>query len=116
VDHLRGGDYNPYRIYENDPELKRVIDQIATGLFSPSDPHLFTPIVDALLRNGDYFLLLVDYRSYIEAQERVDQLFDDKDEWTRKTILNTANMGKFSSDRAVMEYAEKIWGVQPLDM
>jgi len=116
VDHLRGGDYNPYRIYENDPELKRVIDQIATGLFFPSDPHLFTPIVDALLRNGDYFLLLADYRSYIEAQERVDQLFEDKDEWTRKTILNTANMGKFSSDRAVMEYAEKIWGVQPLDM
>jgi len=114
VDHLRGTDYNPYRIYESDPELKRVIDQIATGLFSPAEPHLFAPIVDALLHHGDYFLLLADYRSYIEAQERVDALFENRDEWTRKTILNTANMGKFSSDRAVLEYARKIWNVQPL--
>jgi glycogen phosphorylase len=114
VDHLRAADYNPYRIYESDPELKRVIDQIATGLFSPAEPHLFAPIVDALLHHGDYFLLLADYRSYIEAQQRVDVLFENKDEWTRKTILNTANMGKFSSDRAVMEYANKIWDIQPL--
>jgi starch phosphorylase len=116
VDHLRVTGYNPYGIYESDPELKRVIDQIATGLFSPAEQHLFAPIVDALLHHGDYFLLLADYRSYIEAQERVDALFENKDEWTRKTILNTANMGKFSSDRAVMEYANKIWGIQPLGL
>jgi len=116
VDHLRATDYNPYRIYESDPELKRVIDQIATGLFSPAEPHLFAPIVDALLHHGDYFLLFADYRSYIEAQERVDALFENKDEWTRKTILNTANMGKFSSDRAVMEYANKIWNIQPMGL
>jgi glycogen phosphorylase len=114
VDHLRRTGYDPYRFYESDPELKRAIDQIATGHFSPGEPDLFAPIVDALLRNGDYFLLLADYRSYVDAQGRVDELFGDQDEWTRKTILNTANMGKFSSDRAVMEYARDIWGIQPL--
>ncbi len=114
VDNLRRTGHDPYRIYEGDPELKRTIDQIASGLFSPGEPHLFAPIVDSLLHHGDHYLLLADYRSYIEAQEKVDELFEDKDEWTRKTILNTANMGKFSSDRAVMEYARDIWGVQPL--
>jgi starch phosphorylase len=72
------------------------------------------PIVDTLLLHGDFFMLLADYRSYVDTQDKVDQLFADKDEWTRKTILNTANMGKFSSDRAVLEYASEIWGVQPL--
>jgi starch phosphorylase len=114
VDHLRRMGYDPFGVYESDPELKRVIDQIASGRFSPDEPNLFAPIVDALLHNGDYFLVLADYRSYVDTQGRVDELFGNKDEWTRKTILNTANMGKFSSDRAVMEYAREIWGVQPL--
>lgn len=111
---LRRRGYDPYRYYENDPELKRAIDQVASGLFSPNEPTLFVPIVETLLRRGDYFLLLADYRSYVDTQERVDELFRDPDAWTRKAILNTANMGKFSSDRAVMEYAREIWGVQPL--
>jgi starch phosphorylase len=114
VDRLRRIGYDPYRYYESDPELKRVIDQIASGLFSPGESALFAPIVEALLRRGDYFLLLADYRSYVDTQERVDELFRDRDEWMRKAILNTANMGRFSSDRAVMEYAREIWGVQPL--
>jgi starch phosphorylase len=114
VEHLRITGYDPVSFYENDPELRRAIDQIASGVFSPGEPWLFTPIVDALLRQGDYFLVLADYRSYVDTQGKVDQLFEDKEEWTRKTILNTANMGKFSSDRAVLEYAREIWGVQPL--
>ena len=114
VGHLRLTGYDPVSFYENDPELRHAIDQIASGGFSPGEPRLFTPIVDALLRQGDYFLLLADYRSYVDTQGKVDQLFVDKDEWTRKTILNTANMGKFSSDRAVLQYAREIWGVQPL--
>jgi glycogen phosphorylase len=114
VDELRRTGYDPLRFYESDSELKRAIDQIAWGCFSTGEPHLFAPIVDALLRHGDYFLLLADYRSYVDTQGKVDELFGDQDEWTRKTILNTANMGKFSSDRAVMEYAREIWGVQPL--
>jgi starch phosphorylase len=114
VDRLRQTGYDPLRFYESDPELRRVIEQIASGRFSPGEPDLFRPIVDALLHHGDYFLLLADYRSYVDMQGRVDELFGDKEEWTRRTILNTANMGKFSSDRAVMEYAREIWGVQPL--
>ena len=114
VEHLRLTGYNPVSFYESDPELRRVIDQIASGAFSPGESGLFTPIVDALLRQGDYFLVLADYRSYVDTQGKVDRLFVDKDEWTRKAILNTANMGKFSSDRAVLEYAREIWGVQPL--
>jgi starch phosphorylase len=113
VDNLRRVGYNPGQYYESDPELKRAIDQIAAGLFSPGEPTLFTPIVEMLL-HGDYFLLLADYRSYVDTQDRVDALFRDQDAWMRKAILNTANMGKFSSDRAVMEYAREIWGVQPL--
>ncbi|MHC1727807.1 MAG: glycogen/starch/alpha-glucan phosphorylase [Syntrophobacteraceae bacterium] len=114
VEHLRLTGYNPVSFYENDPELRRAIDQIASGGFSPDEPGLFAPIVDALLRHGDYFLLLADYRSYVDTQDKVNRLFEDKEEWTRKTILNTANMGKFSSDRAVLEYARQIWGVKPL--
>lgn len=114
VEQLRRGGYDPTHYYESDPELKRAVDQIASGRFSPGEPTLFAPIVDNLLRRGDYFLLLADYRSYVDTQDQVDALFRNPDEWTRKTILNTANMGKFSSDRAVMEYAREIWDVQPL--
>ena len=114
VEHLRRTGYNPVSFYENDPELRLAIDQIASGSFSHGEPGLFAPIVDALLGRGDYFLVLADYRSYVDTQGKVDRLFEDTEEWTRKTILNTANMGKFSSDRAVLEYATGIWGVQPL--
>ncbi len=114
VEEKRRMGYNPFQYYESDPELRQVLDQIGSGYFSPGEPSLFTPILDALLREGDYYLVLGDYRSYLEAQDRVDNLFADKEEWTRRAIFNTANMGKFSSDRAVMEYAEQVWGVRPL--
>ena len=114
VEQLRQAGYNPFHFYQSDPELKRVIDQIGSGFFLPEENSLFTPIVDALLRDGDYFLVLADYRSYLDTQDRVDALFRDQEEWTRKAILNTAHMGYFSSDRAVLEYAQQIWGIQPL--
>lgn len=112
---LRTRGYEPCGYYDRDPELKQAIDQIASGIFSPGEPHLFMPIVDALLRHGDFFMLLADYRSYVDTQDKVDALFGDRDGWTRKSILNTANMGKFSSDRAVLEYARKIWSISPLE-
>jgi starch phosphorylase len=108
----RGND--PRWWYEGDAELKRAVDMIADGAFSPGEPGLFAPIIDNLLNKGDHYLVLADYRSYIQAQERAGALYQDKEEWTRKSILNTANMGKFSSDRAVMEYARDIWDIQPL--
>jgi starch phosphorylase len=108
----RGND--PRRWYEGDAELKRAVDMIAGGAFSPEEPGLFAPIIDNLLNKGDHYLVLADYRAYILAQERAGALYQDKEEWTRRSILNTANMGKFSSDRAVLEYARDIWDIPPL--
>jgi starch phosphorylase len=112
---MRAHGYDPCSYYDRDPELKQTLDQIASGVFSPGEPHLFMPIVDALLRQGDFFMLLADYRSYLDTQFQVDRLFGDREGWTKKSILNTANMGKFSSDRAVLEYAGRIWNIRPLE-
>lgn len=106
--------YNPRMYYEENPELKKVIDMIDSGYFSPGEPQLFYPIVRSLLDQGDYYLVLADFASYTEAQKRVAMTYQDQKQWTRMSILNTANMGKFSSDRAVLEYAKDIWGATPL--
>jgi starch phosphorylase len=105
--------YNPREYYDSNPELKRVLDMIGSGFFSVDEPNRYQPIIDNLLNNGDQYLLLADYASYIEAQEKVSKLYKNQDEWTRLAILNVANMAKFSSDRAIGEYAENIWHVSP---
>jgi starch phosphorylase len=89
---------------------------IASGFFCSQDPSLFKPIVDSLLNNGDYYMLLADYGPYIREQEKVGRLFLDRDEWTRISILNVSHMGRFSSDRSVLQYAGKIWNVKPVKM
>lgn len=114
VQKLHANGYDPVRIYENNIELKKALDMIATGHFSPEAPDLFRPIVDSLLAHGDYYLVLSDYEHYMEAQARVCTAYEDVRRWTRMSILNTANMGKFSSDRSIMEYAKNIWKVSPL--
>jgi starch phosphorylase len=111
---LRGGGYDPRQYCDASLELKKALDMIATGSFSPEAPDLFRPIVDSLLNHGDYYMVLADYESYIRAQEQVSQAYLDQDRWTRMSILNTAHMGRFSSDRAIMEYAREIWKVTPL--
>jgi starch phosphorylase len=111
---LRKGGYNPQSYYDSDAELRQTLDSISRGDFSPEDPYLFSPIMESLLYRGDYYMLLADFRAYVTAQEAVSRLFLEKDEWARKSILNTARMGKFSSDRSVMEYADNIWGLKPL--
>jgi starch phosphorylase len=114
VERLRAGGYNPWQIYESSNELKKVLDMIGTGYFSPGEPNLFKPIIDSLLHHGDYYLVLADYEDYIETQLRVSRIYEDQALWTRMSILNTANMGKFSSDRSIMEYARNIWKIAPL--
>ncbi|OGQ93768.1 MAG: hypothetical protein A2464_11575 [Deltaproteobacteria bacterium RIFOXYC2_FULL_48_10] len=90
------------------------MDMIDSGYFSPENPRLFQPIVHSLLEGGDYYLVLADFESYALTQETVAKTYKDQGLWTRMSILNTANMGKFSSDRAVREYADHIWGATPL--
>jgi starch phosphorylase len=87
---------------------------IGSGYFSPEEPGRFRAIVDGLTQGGDRFLLLADYAAYVDCQLKVDALYSKPEEWTRKAILNVAHMGKFSSDRSIGEYAEKIWRVEPL--
>ncbi|MEX1063228.1 MAG: glycogen/starch/alpha-glucan phosphorylase [Balneolaceae bacterium] len=112
VEKLRHEGYDPWNYYHSDDELKKAIDQIKDGFFSPADePQLFSPVIDALLHKGDYFLVLADFRSYLEKQKEVEKLYQDRDMWTRKAILNMARVGKFSSDRTIREYADEIWKV-----
>ena len=104
--------YNPRRFYEEDAELREVIDFIGTGAVARGDATLFRPLTENLL-SQDPFLVLADYRAYAEAQERVNALWLDPRAWTRQSILNTARMGKFSSDRSIREYCQRVWNVQP---
>ncbi|MBU1229448.1 MAG: glycogen/starch/alpha-glucan phosphorylase [Proteobacteria bacterium] len=112
VNALKARGYNPWEFYQKDDTLHQVIDLIASGHFSPLQPDLFRPIVDSLLKDGDRWMLLADFRSYVDAQKQVSALYSDRDQWTRQSILNTAGMGFFSSDRSIAEYAEDIWGVK----
>ena len=108
----RSGGFDPAAIVESEPRLKQALDMIGAGAFSPDDPERYRPIVDNLL-GSDYFLVTPDFASYAACQGEVDRAFANRDDWTRKAILNTAGMGWFSSDRAVREYAGKIWKALP---
>jgi len=105
--------YRPWEIYHDNRELKAAVDLINSGLFSHGDKELFRPLTESLLRD-DPFLLFADYQSYIDTQTEVDHAFRDVDHWCRKSILTTARMGQFSSDRSIREYCERIWKVSPL--
>ncbi len=114
VEARRASGHNPRDYYESNQELRTVLDQIRDNLFSPNEPGLFQPLVDALLRHGDYYMVLADFAAYLQCQDRVSDAYRDQKEWNRMSILNTANMGKFSSDRTIREYAEQIWNVKPV--
>jgi glycogen phosphorylase len=115
VAELRRTGYEPRAYYERNPELRQALDMIGSSVFCPDHPGLFAPILRSLLDDGDYYLLLADYAEYVAAQEEVGRAFADQDHWVRMSILNTARMGKFSSDRSIKEYADRIWRVTPLD-
>jgi starch phosphorylase len=112
VNALKARGYNPWDYYQKDESLHRAIDLMASGHFSPLQPDLFRPIADALLKDGDRWMLLADFRSYVDTQKEVAKLYLNRDLWIKKSILNTAGMGYFSSDRAIGEYARDIWGVK----
>jgi starch phosphorylase len=105
--------YRPYAHLDSDPELARVIDLIASGAFSPGDRGMFAPLVDDLAHR-DPFLVLADFRAYIDKQREVDAAWQSRTAWTRSSILNSARGGKFSSDRSIAEYAKHIWRVAPV--
>ncbi len=110
---LKASGYRPQEYYNADPELRQAIDAIAAGDFSRGDRRLFKPIVDSLLQHDEY-LLLADFAAFIACQDRVDQAYRDPDAWTRMSILNAARCGFFSSDRAIRQYSEDIWRVEPV--
>ena len=104
--------YNPHYIYDHNQDLKEVINMINSGLFSKGDCNLFRPITDKLLHNDPY-LLFADYPLYIACQDIVSETWRDREKWNRMSILNVARMGKFSSDRSIQDYCERIWKVKP---
>jgi starch phosphorylase len=107
------GWYSPYWHYENDPEVRAALDLISSDFFSAKEPGIFAPLLDTLLRHGDYYLHLADLRSYLEADQRLCDTYGDKATWAGKAILNVAGSGKFSSDRTITEYATQIWKAEP---
>jgi glycogen phosphorylase len=107
------GWYNPHWHYDNEPETRSALDLIFSDHFSRDEPGVFTPLRDALLTRGDYYMHLADLKSYLEADQRLRELYADSDNWARKAILNVAGSGKFSSDRTIAEYAADIWKVRP---
>ena len=111
---IRARGYQPRDIYEENAELKRVLDAIRDGAFSPGEPARYQGIYDALVNWGDHYLLLADYASYVAKQAEVDALYRDSDAWTRMAILNVAGMGAFSSDRTIAQYAHEIWKTKPV--
>jgi starch phosphorylase len=113
VTELRSRGYRPRDYYEQNSILREVVDLIGSGALSNGDKELFRPIVDNLLQH-DPFFLLADYQSYVDCQNQVGALWADQQNWTRKSILNVARMGKFSADRSIDDYCERIWNVKPV--
>ena len=109
---VREHGYDPQREVAASPALAQALRMIADGVFSPDEKGRFRPILDSLYKS-DWFLVLKDFASYVACQDRVGQLWLDPERWTRMSILNTAGMGKFSSDRCALEYARDIWNVVP---
>lgn len=111
VEEIRRNGYNPHHYFESDAELNEAISQVINGHFSPEDPYRYQ---DLILRSGDYYQACADFRAYVDAQEKVAAFYADKKAWTRAAMINIANMGYFSSDRSVMDYAQNIWKITPM--
>ena len=114
VEAKRAKGYNPWDYHRDDEELRAVVDWLGSDYWTPGEHGAFAPIHDTLLNGGDPYMVLADFRAYSDSQAKVDAAFRDKDGWARKAILNTARVGKFSSDRTIREYAKDIWSLGPV--
>lgn len=115
VEALRREGYRPFDYYQNDEQLREVIDQIIRGDFSPEEPNRYHSLIQGL-QYHDYYQSFADFRSYVEEQKAVDKKYQDRDVWIASTIQNMVNMGFFSSDRTILEYAKNIWKIEPLKL
>lgn len=115
VEALRREGYRPFDYYQNDEQLREVIDQIIRGDFSPEEPNRYHSLIQGL-QYHDYYQSFADFRSYVEAQKAVEKKYQDRDVWIASTIQNMVNMGFFSSDRTILEYAKNIWKIEPLKL
>jgi starch phosphorylase len=108
------GAYDSRALYESTPRIRRVIDALGSGRFSPDEPRLFAPLVESLIAGGDRWFVLADFDSYGDTQERISRDWLEPLDWARRATLNVARMGFFSSDRAIREYATAIWNLKPV--
>jgi starch phosphorylase len=113
VERRKAEGYTPRSIYEANAKLREAIDVINSGFLSDGDRELFHPLVESLLTRDDY-MLLADYQAYVDCQQRVSDAYSDQKNWTRMSILNSARVGRFSSDRSIREYCRNIWKVRPI--
>lgn len=113
VNELKAKGYNPLDYYYKDPEIKAVLDWLETDYFTPGKPGALVSIKQSLLDHGDPYMVLADYRSYSDAQIGVDEAYRDKERWAEMAIINTAKMGKFTSDRSIKDYVDRIWKLSP---
>jgi starch phosphorylase len=109
--HTKAMGYKPMDLYYADRELRAALDAISGGMFSPDDPGRFRPVVDKLLWEDPY-LVLADFKSYALCHKAMDEAYRDQTAWTRRAILNVANMGRFSSDSTIRGYAREIWNIK----
>jgi len=107
--------YNPFAIIEADEDLKRVMQLLSSGHFNRFEPNIFDPIIRSLTGDGDYWMTIADFRSFVDAQQQAAMAFLDTEAWTRMSILNTAASGKFSSDRTILEYNKDIWKLEAVE-
>ncbi|THA17071.1 glycogen/starch/alpha-glucan phosphorylase [Rodentibacter pneumotropicus] len=115
VEQLRRDGYHPFDYYQNDEALRTVVDQVIAGVFSPEEPQRYLSLLQGL-QYYDYYQVFADFHSYVEAQKLVDEKYKHRDQWIESTIQNIINMGFFSSDRTVLEYAKNIWKIEPLEI
>ena len=114
INYENNGGYDPTEIFNNDPDIRRVLMQLINGTYAPGDPDRFRTLYNSLLNTlstakADTYFILKDFRSYADTQKKVEEAYRDKDRWAKMALLNTASCGKFSSDRTIQEYVDDIW-------